>query len=486
MSGLFYILALVKSDDPQQMQTAKTFSAIGAKDGRSSWQRTYMALGMLIGARQGDPDALASLREWVVFFNRENPIAVFIQCLAVYWMHKRKGREMVDALKFLHGVATNTPGSAWLLAEVSTLLARLKVDGYDDAQARAFFEQSGIQSIIDLVQPKSRWQQALTALISLDRQASPAVGSDRPSRLVWFFDWNEGYEYWTLAPREQVKTAAGKWSKGRKIALKRLYYERDTFDFLTAQDNAVCACIQEERSYYRGYPEVSYDFSERALIALAGHPLVFSEEDPSVQLEVVSESPALVVNKEKGGKYSLEFADDVVDRDSDVQLVWDSPTRVRVIETNLDVRLIAKIIGNGLNVPAAGKKQLLDAVARVSSMVTVHSQIAGVGQTAEAATADPTPNIHLRHFGQGLKLDVWVQPFAPEVPVSGPGKAAKPSFATSAANRCAPNAILKGNGSLPARPWPPVRPWLPWGTPMPTGGSGTCLIRKPVSKPSWN
>ncbi|BBO80418.1 hypothetical protein DSCO28_09840 [Desulfosarcina ovata subsp. sediminis] len=147
-----------------------------------------------------------------------------------------------------------------------------------------FGSVSGLFYILALVKSgdPQHMQQALSALIGLDRQDAPATGNSRPSRLVWLFDWNEGNEFWTLSPREQVRSAGGKWSKGRKIALKRLYYETDTFDFLTAQDRAICACIEEDRSYYHGYPEVSYDFSEKALIALAGHPLVFSEEKPSV------------------------------------------------------------------------------------------------------------------------------------------------------------------------------------------------------------
>ncbi|BBO80417.1 hypothetical protein DSCO28_09830 [Desulfosarcina ovata subsp. sediminis] len=61
----------------------------------------------------------------------------------------------------------------------------------------------------------------------------------------------------------------------------------------------------------------------------------------------------MVVNRKKGGKYSLEFAHDMVAINSDVQLAWESPTRVKVIETGEDVWRIAKIIGNGLTVPFA-------------------------------------------------------------------------------------------------------------------------------------
>ena len=61
-------------------------------------------------------------------------------------------------------------------------------------------------------------------------------------------------------------------------------------------------------------------------------------------------------------------------------------------------------------------------MARVSDLVTVHSQIEGLGGRAHEAPADPTPTVFIRPFGPGLKLDLWVQPFASQGPCFRPGE----------------------------------------------------------------
>ncbi len=424
VSGIFFLLALVKEGAKQQVQAAKTYAAIAAKDNEHPQHRAFIALGELIASRQGDPDALETLRQWYVIVFHEDPVSSLIQCLAIYWMDRRKGSGLIESLTFLQGIATNNDGHGWVRAEVSIFLARLDVKVREEAEkATAFFDRSGIRSIIDLIRPESRWQQALSALINLNREDADVTDDARPLRLVWFFDMHETHGFWDLSPRLQVRTASGAWSKGRKIALKRLYHEIHTFDFLTLQDEKVCAGIEENHRIWRGYPEVSYHFTGKALTSLAGHPLVFSEKDPRTRMEIVTGTPELTVNRDKGGKFKIAFINDFhTDTGEDVQLIKKSSTRVKVIETGEEVRRIAKIIGPGLKVPAAGKKQLLEAVERVSSIVTVHSQLDGIGQTAQEAPADPTPNVHLRRLGDGLKLGVWVQPFAPGGPCFRPGE----------------------------------------------------------------
>lgn len=423
LSGLFFILALIKSSDAKRLEQAGAYAAIAAKKKDHPQQRAFVALSRLIAAKKGDPDALENIRRWNPVIAAEDAVSSLIQCLARYWMNKSKAGYFSESLKYMFDfVVIREKANPWLMAELSALIRRMKIKTQSKvADPAEFFEQSGYQSILDLNKPEPSWQQALTALINLNQADEKKNDGNRTSRLVWLLDFYETHEYWDLSPRQQVKNAGGNWSKGRKIALKRLRYEIDSFVFLTPQDKEICATIKEEHSSnWRGYHEVNYYFPDRALKALAGHPLVFSSQDLGTPLEIVSEPPALMVNK-KRGKFELKFAHGF-DTQRNVQLIQDAPTRFRVVETGKDVLTIAKIIGKGLTVPAAGKKQLLEAVGRLSSTVTVHSQIQGVGQTAQAVTADVTPIVHLRPLGEGLKLDVWSQPFSLKGPCFRPGE----------------------------------------------------------------
>ena len=423
-SGLFFILSLIKSGGKAHLEQAKTLIAIAIDKDNGTFMGARRALSVLIDARSGDPDALEYVRHWRVSAILEAPVPAMIHCLAVYWMDHRKGRGLVDPLTQLHAIAANNPGYGWVMAEAATLLGRLDGKNADpDVLRRSadFFERSGIVSIVDLVQPASRWEQALNALIDFNPGEDPSTNSDRSSRLVWLLDVEDGYDGWDLSPRIQVKKAGGNWSKGRKVALKRLYHDIDSFEFLTAQDRRVCAGLREERTYWHGYPDVSYEFTGKALEALVGHPLLFDAENPQIPQELVKQTPELMVNQQKNGRFELAFSDDV-DLDDDVQLIRESPTRILLIETDEAVRRIAKIIGDGISVPVSGKRTLVKAVERISAILPVQAQLDGVGRSAQESPADPTPTIHLRPFGSGLKLDVWTQPFAPHGPCFRPGE----------------------------------------------------------------
>ena len=138
-------------------------------------------------------------------------------------------------------------------------------------------------------------------------------------------------------------------------------------------------------------------------------------------MEIVTGHPELLISRRENGKFEISFSHDV-NVENDIQLIRESPTRIKVIETNDDVLRIAKVIGKRPVVPTSGKKRLLEAVESVSPIVTVHSQIEGIGGEAEEVPADPTTNIHLRPFGSGLRVEMLVQPFASEGPCFRPGE----------------------------------------------------------------
>ena len=310
-------------------------------------QKAFSALHWLIAARQNDPQALEILNEWTISKHSTHPIDILVQCLVLYWIDKRKASRHISLLDELYA-GIDADGHAWLAAETAALLSRLNPKKHDDPQqAEAFFEKRGLVGIVDLFQPEIRWQQALNALMHLERPDIPAAKTGRSSRLAWLLHVDAHGDIWDLSPREQVKSPGGGWSKGRRIALKRLYHEIGSFAYLTDQDKRICAAIEEERYRYRGYENVDYDFSPRALIALAGHPLVFAAKDPGVQLEIVKERPELLISGLKNGGFKVAFAQEL-DGHQEVQIIRESPTRIKIIETDDAVLNIARIVGEAL------------------------------------------------------------------------------------------------------------------------------------------
>ncbi|MCP4747673.1 MAG: hypothetical protein GY874_16255 [Desulfobacteraceae bacterium] len=111
---------------------------------------------------------------------------------------------------------------------------------------------------------------ARTPIVNGLKKMASVNGADKKSTRQ-----NSWTPYRSLCAREQVINTKGVWSKGRKIAMKRLYAETDTFDYMTLQDKIICACGNESREFWYGYPDISFDFSGKALIALAGQTWCF-------------------------------------------------------------------------------------------------------------------------------------------------------------------------------------------------------------------
>ncbi|CAK0766410.1 hypothetical protein CCP3SC1_490006 [Gammaproteobacteria bacterium] len=78
--------------------------------------------------------------------------------------------------------------------------------------------------------------------------------------------------------------------------------------------------------------------------------------------------------------------------------------------------------GEGLRVPETAQERVVGVINRLSSLVTIHSDVGGGIEAAEEISADPHPYIHLRPSGAGLKVECWVRPFAGTGPYLRPGE----------------------------------------------------------------
>ena len=422
LPGIFFIFALIRSGISANFQIAKNHLRIAADDWEHYFYSGYNFLFNMLQARDGEPACTDFIVSCQIPSFVTSTFNDFIQILSLYWTDKKKAAKAEKFLKEFHGKSEKN-GYDWLAAESAELLSRfLKNDTFYKKKAALFREKTGIETILDLVKTEAKWEQVLRALTNIQQGTSTGVKNKKTSRMVWLVTFSEKYYDWGIYPREQTKSAKGVWSKGRPIALKRLHNEIETFDFLTPQDIDICSSITEEyESNWRGYSKTIYSFTSSALTALVGHPLLFWETSPTVQLEFVKGEPELIVSKPSKGKFELSFYGEL-DTKNRVQLVKESPTRIKVIEISEDVREIARLLDKGIKIPVTAKKQVLDAVKSISSIITVHSEIEGSISDAKKMSADPKPHFHLLPFGQGLKLNLLTRPFSTDGPYFRPGE----------------------------------------------------------------
>ncbi len=413
IGGLFFILALLKDGSPNRLREAEEYCSFISRQSDHWLRSTYAQLKILLQVQQGD----IAQKEFILsndipILEQQRSLETIISALCLYWVDASQAKKYLP--RILEPILSQAIASEyhWLAMETAEMLSRLKPHSSYSTSSEILQEDTGIESIIDIIHPQEPWELCLNALVNIHKQPqdTPKVESER--RLAWFITFY--FSKYTLQPREQKINAKGDWSKGRVIALKRLHDNLGEFDYLTTQDIRVCSCIETFTSYGSGYyAKTEYTFSEKAISILIGHPLIFWEDSPTMRVEVVKGEPELVVKKGKAGRLTLKFLPPM-EENKDILAVKETPTRIKVIEVNSEHRRIADILGknNKLEVPATAQERVLAAINTVSTMVTVHSDIGGGLENAEEVPAQTIPHIHLLPAGTGLKVAILSRPFA--------------------------------------------------------------------------
>ena len=204
------------------------------------------------------------------------PWVDLFQGLALYWLDERPGDRQIRRLS-RHVDKAMKNGLDWYVGEATALL---EVLGVDTGEIDYLCEDDPRQRLVSLYRAKPRWQENLAALNLITQRHADGGKEGRAQaahnrRMVWWIHGEGGFV--TLEPREQKRNKQGTWTKGRKVALKRLDEEPETFDYLTAEDLKICAAIRKEyERNYSYYVEISYELEgEAALRAAIGHPHLY-------------------------------------------------------------------------------------------------------------------------------------------------------------------------------------------------------------------
>jgi hypothetical protein len=310
-------------------------------------------------------------------------------------------------------------GYDWLSAEICALLARLGIEkDVNAAKAQTFHETMGTKSIVNLFKPFSNWKKALLSMVHMgeyiENETFQPDETLSEQRLVWQLRYDETSNRCDLTPRFQKRNKKGTWTKGKPIHLETL---KDTYlklDWLTAQDRSVCAAIGEERHHnrFRFYHETDVRFDmEKALPALVGHPLIFLENEYYTPVEFVKGSPTLRLRSiDKRIHVCMEPRP--ADFMNFVSLLRETATRFKVVCFSTDHINLSRLVGEkGLTIPKKESKQVGQAIASVSSFITVVSDMEAEGiQTILSMAADAGIHVHLVPWLAGIKMEILVRP----------------------------------------------------------------------------
>ena len=357
------------------------------------------------------PDMLA-LTEGLVADKRS--LSSLVALLSLHWMGVEVPSTFKAILFQLHQQAQDN-GFLWVAMESAELIAAL-----DSEQMAMKQSAQELATLLDcrylthIIAPNAPWKQSLQELIEV---TSKIREPERSTRLCWLVEYAGGTL--ELIPREQKRSIAGSWTKGRSISFQRLLFDRE-IDYLTSQDRSICAALYQSGD--SGGKNGGYVFDpEEALPALIGHSQVYLKRSLQTPVEIVAGEPELVVER-KGESLFIHFLQDI--GENTVAVHAETPTRFRIIRISEEHRKVAAITGReGLLVPLAASRQLLDAIGNIASFMTVHSaiEVSGEGVPVEMVESNSTVHVHIIPYGSGFRIELFVRPFTSGGPYLKPG-----------------------------------------------------------------
>jgi len=428
IAGLFFILALLKKGELSSFNRIRKFiDTVRTQQPGNMLQGAYEMLEYFLAAQESgradiDPEAIHS----------SNSITLLFGALVRFWLTgglpaRDSGPQGDDVLRLLLSRAREN-GFQWLAMVAAELLGRSEQDPELLDYAADIGKKTGLVSVVDGVVLEEAWKRRLKALLSVSGGPEPLQEKNTVScRMVWLVGYHDGMI--SISAREQRFVPDSGWSKGRPIALSRLYSGKK-LDFMTDFDRRICKTLKREQSNQN----VTYRFElKQTLPAMVGHPMLFLEESPDVSVEFVKGEPELLVER-LGDQLQVKLLKDFTAED--IAVIRETPTRYKIIEVTRKHKDIARIIsGNGLQVPATHSQQLMAAVGNLSSFMTVHSDIAvdtqaintlnGQANLLKGVAARSQIYIQLIPLGAGFKLSMFVKPFGPKGPYLKPGRGAE-------------------------------------------------------------
>lgn len=413
LTGLFCIFALLARD--QEGDRDRIRQAVGIVLERCHGcpeEISFRFLDAVVRSpNDAMPDMLALTDDLVA---DERCLTSLVAILSLHWMGVEIPADFQATLRSVYKQAMHNQ-FLWVAMESAELLATLNNTQHDMREtARSLALELNCRYLTDIITPRAPWKQSLQELIEVTRRIREP---DKMTRLCWLVEYVDGAL--ELIPKEQKRGAIGNWTKGRTIAFRRLLQDKD-LEYLTSQDRKLCSGLrqvaegQTRNSAFVFDPDITYP-------ALIGHPCVFLKKSPQTPVEIVAGEPELVVERQEDALF-IHFSHDI--GEGNVAVWPETPTRFKIVQISDEHRKVAEITGReGLIVPLAASRQVLDAIGNIASFMTVHSAIEVPGENlpADSIESDDTIHIHIIPYGSGFRVEFFVRPFSTGGPYLKPG-----------------------------------------------------------------
>lgn len=444
---VLYAILLLKENSAQSLKQARQIIKT-IKNSDDIWHMTGIPLERSL-EHQTNP--LKARMLYLPDVNRMSPLSLLI-CGWIWSWHFADQASPLSAKSCEQLFAAYRDSNIhWISTEFAAIAARVMTSESKSkklaSQADKAHSRSGTVSIVELIQPAPAWEAGLVALENLSQPANTAAGAQltpvADERLIWEAEFGEGWM--DVTPYIQKHGAKG-WSKGRKVALGRLYeqWQTPTFDFLTDQDQQICKALRQysERNYY-GYRETYHEWDQTKLVSgLLGHPHLYLPGERDEPIQVSEIQPHLTI-RQSGKKIKLAVEPTPDGSDSKVTVTKEGSHRYSVVRYSKQQRDVAALAASMPAIPAEQQDRVFRIAQSLASVIDVQSGIKGAPSTGEEVAASAKIVAQLTPYHNGLRAELFVQPLGENGPFCRPGTGAEAMLASIEGKSFTTNRNLK-------------------------------------------
>ena len=337
--------------------------------------------------------------------SREYPaLNAFIQCLFLYWAGFEK--ELEAGQVFSLASRFEEAGYPALAGEMEALYKHLVGESED------------MTPLLNLLRPVKLWEATLTQLENWQSYAESAKEEATEERIVWVLDPLSNYN--SVSAKVQRMGKSGRWTKGRVVKIHELTAQYN--HALADDDRRVLNAwaLREQQGFNRHRDTDLFR-------ALLGHPRIVDFEGQDIEL--VEGKPRFVVT-DVGESLKVE----IVPRPSshsNYGFLKPSGNRYQIVFFDQNADGLANILPKeGLEIPKTARERIqaiLTAVSREGMPVESFFQV-----DENSRKLDWKTHLVVRLYpeGQGLRVEIGVEPLGPAGPFFPPGEGQR--FLTSA------------------------------------------------------
>ncbi|KAA6345579.1 hypothetical protein EZS27_006844, partial [termite gut metagenome] len=226
-------------------------------------------------------------------------------------------------------------------------------------------EELAYEPALSRMERQEDWEKNLTMLLGLGgKKAAESAGDKKGKYRVTYYLSPHSLQ---IQPVLQTLQKSGKWSAGKNIALKSLYEGKAKG--MTEQDYRIAKQMYRPYDYY----DNSYEFNDKAIKELIGHPYLFLNGSDNIPIELIEGKP--IVNVAKNNK-GYRLVCNLKDVDSGFFIQKETNTRYLVYDlTESQLQILTNLKEQNITVPEQGKDLLMKALSHLSTQLTVYSDL---------------------------------------------------------------------------------------------------------------